>query len=64
MIKTNVHLSRHTVLLCEMLTSLLIMGFQMGEMSKLGWLIELIEETASLHFRNYNNIAVYKHFVI
>jgi hypothetical protein len=52
-IETNEHLSRHIDLLCEMLTSLLIMGIQMGEMSKLGWLIRSIEQAiwaASLYF--------------
>jgi hypothetical protein len=39
LIETNEHLSRQIDLLCVMLTSLLIMGIQMGEMSKLGWLI-------------------------
>jgi hypothetical protein len=30
-------------LLCELMTSLLITGIQMGKMSKLGWLIGLIK---------------------
>jgi hypothetical protein len=37
------NLSRHTDLLCELETSLLIRGIQIGEMSKLGWLIGLIK---------------------
>jgi hypothetical protein len=36
-------LSRHTDLLCELETSLLMRGIQIGEMSKLGWLIGLIK---------------------
>jgi hypothetical protein len=35
------NLSDHVNLLCELLTSWLIRGIQMGEMSKLGWLIGL-----------------------
>jgi hypothetical protein len=35
-------LSRHTDFLCELLTSLLIRGMQIWEMSKLGWLIGII----------------------
>jgi hypothetical protein len=35
------NLSRHTDLLCELGTSLLMRGIQIGEMSKLGWLIGL-----------------------
>jgi hypothetical protein len=37
------NLSHHTDLLCELVTSLLIRGIQMGEMSRLGWLIGLIK---------------------
>jgi hypothetical protein len=37
------HLLRHTDLLCEIETSLLMRGIQIGEMSKLGWLIRLVE---------------------
>jgi hypothetical protein len=36
-------MSDHTDLPCELLTSLLIRGIQMGEMSKLGWLIGLVK---------------------
>jgi hypothetical protein len=36
------NLSRHTDL-CELETSLLIRGIQIGEMFKLGWLIELVK---------------------
>jgi hypothetical protein len=36
------NLSRHRDLLCELETSLLMRGIQMGEMSKLGWLIGLV----------------------
>jgi uncharacterized protein YqcC (DUF446 family) len=32
------NLALHTDLLCELETSLLMKGFQIGEMSKLGWL--------------------------
>jgi hypothetical protein len=35
-------LSHHTDL-CEWVTSLLLRGIQMGEMSKLGWLIGLVK---------------------
>jgi hypothetical protein len=34
-------MSDHTDLPCVLLTSLLIRGIQMGEISKLGWLIGL-----------------------
>jgi hypothetical protein len=37
------NLSCHTYLLCELVTSLLIRGIQMGEMSKLGWPIGLVK---------------------
>jgi hypothetical protein len=37
------NLFRHTDLLCELETSLLMKGIQTGEMSKLGWLIGLIK---------------------
>jgi hypothetical protein len=37
------NLSRHTDLLCELGTSLLMRGIQIGEMSKLGWLIGLVK---------------------
>jgi hypothetical protein len=37
------NLADHTDLPCELLTSLLIRGIQMGEMSKLGWLIGLVK---------------------
>jgi hypothetical protein len=36
-------LPRHTELLCELETLLLMRGIQIGEMSKLGWLIGLVE---------------------
>jgi hypothetical protein len=36
-------LSHHTNLHCELSTPLLIWGIQMGEMSKLGWLIGLVK---------------------
>jgi hypothetical protein len=35
------NLSHPTYLLCELETSLLMRGIQIGEMSKLGWLIGL-----------------------
>jgi hypothetical protein len=47
------YLSRHTDLLCELLTSLLITGIQMGEVSKLGWQIGLFKHAIwadSLYF--------------
>jgi hypothetical protein len=37
------NLSHHTDLLCELETSLLIRGIQIGEMFELGWLIELVK---------------------
>jgi hypothetical protein len=37
------NVSRHTDLLCEIGTSLLMRGIQIGEMSKLGWLIGLVK---------------------
>jgi hypothetical protein len=37
------NLSRHTDLLCELVTSFLMRGIQIGEMSKLGWLIGLVK---------------------
>jgi hypothetical protein len=37
------NLSNHVDLPCELLTLLLIRGIQMGEMSKLGWLIGLVK---------------------
>jgi hypothetical protein len=46
-------LSCHTDLLCELVNSLLIRGIQLGEMSKLGWLIGLIKHAIradSLYF--------------
>jgi hypothetical protein len=36
-------MSDHTNLPCELLTSLLIRGIQMGEISKLAWLIGLVK---------------------
>jgi hypothetical protein len=47
------NLSYHTHLLGELLTSLLIKGIKMGEMSKLGWLIGLVKHAMwadSLYF--------------
>jgi hypothetical protein len=47
------NLSRHTDLLCELETSLLMTGIQIGEMSKLGWLIGLVKHAIwadSLYF--------------
>jgi hypothetical protein len=35
------NLSRHTDHLCELVTSLLIRGILLGEMSEMGWLIGL-----------------------
>jgi hypothetical protein len=37
------HLSQHADLPCELLTSMLIRGIQMGEMSRLGLLIGLVK---------------------
>jgi hypothetical protein len=37
------NLSRQTDLPCELLSSLLIWGLQKGEVSKLGWLIQLVK---------------------
>jgi ABC-type Fe3+-siderophore transport system permease subunit len=44
------NLSHHADLLCEMVTSLLIRGIQMGEMSKLGWLIGLVKHATWTDF--------------
>jgi hypothetical protein len=47
------NLSRHTHLLCELETSLLMTGIQIREMSKLGWLIGLVKHAKwveSLYF--------------
>jgi hypothetical protein len=47
------NLSRHTDLLCELETSLLMREIQMGEMFKLGWLIGLVNHAIwanSLYF--------------
>jgi hypothetical protein len=47
------NLSDHTNLPCELLTSLLIMGIQMEEILKLGWLMGLVKHAIwanSLHF--------------
>jgi hypothetical protein len=37
------NLSDHTDLLCELLTSLLIRGIHLAEISKLGWLIGFVK---------------------
>jgi hypothetical protein len=37
------NLTHHIDLLCELVTSLLVRGIKMGEMSKLGWLTELVK---------------------
>jgi hypothetical protein len=45
--------SDHANFPCDLLTSLLIRGIQMDEMSKLGWLIGLVKHATwanSLHF--------------
>jgi hypothetical protein len=47
------HLLHNTNLLCEMVTSLLIRGIQMGEMSKLGWLIGLVKHAISADPLNF-----------
>jgi hypothetical protein len=47
------NVSRHTDLLCELETSLLMRAMQIGEMSKLGWLIGLVKHAIwadSLYF--------------
>jgi hypothetical protein len=47
------NLSRHTYLLCEFGTSLLMKGIQIGDVSKLGWLIGLVKHAIgvdSLYF--------------
>jgi hypothetical protein len=36
-------MSHHTDVVCEMVTSLLIRGIRIGEMSKLGWWIGLVK---------------------
>jgi hypothetical protein len=48
------NLSHHADLICELVTSLLIRGIQMGEMSKSGWLIGLVKHAAwPIHFISY-----------
>jgi hypothetical protein len=42
------HLSHHTGNLCELLTSLLIRGIQMGEISELGLLIGLVKHVIDM----------------
>jgi hypothetical protein len=37
------NLSDHADLLCELLTSMLMWGIQMGDISELGWLIGLVK---------------------
>jgi hypothetical protein len=47
------NLSHPTDLFCELVTSLLIRGIQMGEISKVGWLIGLVKHAMwaySLYF--------------
>jgi hypothetical protein len=47
------NLSRHTDLLCELETSLLMKGIQIGEITKLGWPIGLVKHVIlvdSLYF--------------
>jgi hypothetical protein len=47
------NLSRHTDLLCELVTPLFIWGIQIGEMSNLDWPIELVKHAMwanSLYF--------------
>jgi hypothetical protein len=47
------NLPHNADILCELVTSLLIRGIQVGEMSKLGWLIGLIKHAIwadSLYF--------------
>jgi hypothetical protein len=41
LLKPMKNLSCHTYLLCELETSLMMRGIQIGEMSKLSWLIAL-----------------------
>jgi hypothetical protein len=57
------NLSDHTNLPCELLTSLLIRGIQMGEMSKLGWLIGLVKHVIwadSLYFLHLLLLSINK----
>jgi hypothetical protein len=57
------HLLRHTDFLCELVTSLMIRGIQMGEMPKLGWLIELVERAVwanSLYFLYLLSLSISK----
>jgi hypothetical protein len=48
------NLSRHTDLLCELVASSLIRGIQMGQISKLGWLVGLVKHViwATFCFNN------------
>jgi hypothetical protein len=43
LLKPMKNLSHHTDLLCDLVTSLLIKGIQMREMSKLVWLLGLVK---------------------
>jgi hypothetical protein len=57
------NLSDHTDLPCELLTSLLIRGIQMGGISKLGWLIELVKHAIwadSLYYLHLPLISISK----
>jgi hypothetical protein len=54
------NLSHHAYLPCELLTSLLIRGIQMGEMSKLGWLISVFPVPAvTFNFQNHSFTPVH-----
>jgi hypothetical protein len=65
------NLSRHTDLPCELVTSLLIRGIQMGERSILRWLIGLVKhaiwaepppffESTMMTLGRLNNYQFYK----
>jgi hypothetical protein len=57
------NLSLNTDLLCELETSLLMRGIQIGEMSKLGWLIRLVEHDIwadSLYFQYLMFLSISK----
>jgi hypothetical protein len=53
------NLSDHADLPCDSLTSLLIRGIQMGEMSKLGWLIGLVKLAIWAKIGNIRNWPIW-----
>jgi hypothetical protein len=47
----------NTKLFCELETSLLMRGIQIGEMSKLGWLIGLVEHAPPPNRSSFRNVV-------